>query len=147
ALLLAAPAVWLAVPAYTSLTGTDFTLADALKEGAVLALPAFVLLASVLSALLPARVLSGFNPAQALKGKGVRNPLSGRVRALITFAQFTLSTSLIMVAFAMVLQIDHLNEMDIGFEKNDLLTFDSTYNWYEPEAFDYDALAIELARH
>ncbi|HTQ99045.1 MAG TPA: FtsX-like permease family protein [Candidatus Acidoferrum sp.] len=147
ALLLAIPAIYFALPVYTNLTDTDFTFASALKAGGIWALPLFVLATGALSGLLPALALSRLEPASIIKGVGVRNRFSGWLRSTVTVVQFGFSTGLILLALAIGLQIRHLSTMDLGFDKNDLIVMDSTYNPRAPKEFDYTAMINDLRQH
>jgi putative ABC transport system permease protein len=147
ALLIAAPAVYFALPVYTALTSTDFTLGWALRVGGVWTLPLFVILTGALSGLLPALALSRFDPAATIKGLSLRGRMSGLLRSGVTVVQFGFSTALIILALAISLQIRHLNTMDLGFDKNNLVVLDSTYNIQDADAFDYDAMVNELGQH
>lgn len=147
ALAIAAPAIWLLLPVYTAMTGTDFTFAWALRVGGIWALPLFVIATGALSGLLPAMALSRFEPAAIIKGQGVRGRFSNWVRAGVTVVQFGFSTALIILALAIMLQIRHLNTEEIGFNKNNIVVLDSTYNPQDPDSFDYDAMINELRQH
>lgn len=146
ALLIAAPAIFFLLPVYTAMTNTDFTFGWALRVGGVWALPLFVVATGALSGLLPALALSRLEPAAIIKGPG-RGRFGGWLRAAVTVVQFGFSTALIILAAAILLQIRHLNTMEIGFNKNNLVVLDSTYNAQDPESFDYDAMINELRQH
>ncbi len=144
ALVLVIPSVYFLLPAYANLTNADFTLASALKAGGLWSLPVFVIAAGALSGLLPALALSRFEPATIIKGLGVRGGFSSQLRSLVTVVQFGFSTALILMAAAITLQIRHLNTMEIGFDKNNLIVMDSTYNPRDPTGFDFTAMINEL---
>lgn len=139
ALCLALPFVWFAVPAYTALTGTDFTVADAANGGSVATLVAFVLATGLLSGLFPALSIARHDPATVMKG------VPGAFRRLaygsVTVVQFAFSTALILLAFAITLQIRHLNTMDIGFNKDDLVLLPAV------AASNYAAMTNEMRQH
>jgi putative ABC transport system permease protein len=147
ALVIALPAVYVAIPVYTNLTTTNFTFASALQAGSVGLLTLFVLGTGLLSGLLPALALSRFEPATIIRGTGLRGRLSGTLRAGVTVVQFGFSTALILLAVAINLQIRHLNTMEIGFDKNNLIVLDSTFDQRNPDNFDYDAMVNELRQH
>jgi putative ABC transport system permease protein len=147
ALLIALPAIYFAIPAYTTLTDTGFTLATAMQNNSVLLLVAFVLATGILSGILPAFALSRFEPASIIHGITLRGRISQWARSGVTVIQFGFSTALIIFAVAITLQINFLNTMAIGFNKDNLVVLDSTYSALDPEAFDYDALVNELRQH
>ena len=147
ALLIALPAVYFALPVYTNLTSTGFTIANVLQSGFALVLVAFVLATGLLSGMLPALALSRFEPASIIHGITLRGRRSQWARSGVTVVQFGFSTALIILAIAISLQVNYLNTMDIGFDKNNLVVLDSTYNFRDPEAFNYDALVNDLKQH
>jgi putative ABC transport system permease protein len=146
ALLLALPAIELAIPAYTALTASNFTFASALASSSVAQMILFVVATGVLSGLLPALALARFKPALVIKGAGVQGG-SGRLpRAGVTVVQFGFSTALILLALAIVMQIRHLNTMDIGFDKDNLLVID-TVAQAGIDSVGYEAMVNELREH
>jgi putative ABC transport system permease protein len=147
ALCLALPLVWFAVPAYTALTGTNFTIADAAHGGSIATLVAFVLATGLLSGLFPALSLARHDPATVIKGVAPASELKRLARSGVTVVQFGFSTALILLAVAITLQIRHLNTMDIGFNKDNLVLMASTFNSLSPDAFNYDAMVNELRNH
>src|SRR5690606_32403937 len=108
---------------------------------------AFVVLTGTLAGLLPALVLSRFEPATIVRGVALRGRFSAWLRSGVTVVQFGFSSALIILALAIGLQIEHLNAMDIGFTKDNLVVLDSTYNARDPSSFDYDAMVNDLLAH
>jgi putative ABC transport system permease protein len=147
ALALVLPSVWLALPAYTALTSTNFTAATVAQNGTAWLLLAFVVATGTLSGLVPAIVLSRFEPASIIRGLAMRGRFTAWLRSGVTVVQFGFSTALVILALAIGMQIRYLNTMDIGFNKNNLIVLDSTYNPRDPTSFDYDALVNELLAH
>ncbi|MES2490063.1 MAG: FtsX-like permease family protein [Pseudomonadota bacterium] len=146
ALLLVLPAIELAIPVYTALTAAKFTFASALATSSVAQMTVFVLATGVLSGLLPALALARFKPALVIKGAGVQGRYSNLPRAGVTVVQFGFSTALILLALAIVMQIRHLNTMDIGFDKNNLLVIDTVVT-FGVDRVGYDAMVNELLGH
>ncbi|MES2605687.1 MAG: FtsX-like permease family protein [Pseudomonadota bacterium] len=125
ALVLALPAIELAIPVYTALTAARFTFASVIATSSVAQMVGFVLVTGVLSGLLPALALARFKPALVIKGAGLQGGSSSLPRAGVTVVQFGFSTALILLALAIVMQIRHLSTMDIGFDKDNLLVIDT----------------------
>jgi putative ABC transport system permease protein len=125
ALVLALPAIELAIPVYTALTASNFTFASALATNSIAQMVVFVLATGVLAGLLPAVALARFKPAHVIKGASLQARSSSLPRAGVTVVQFGFSTALILLALAIVMQIRHLNTMDIGFDKDNLLVIDT----------------------
>jgi ABC-type antimicrobial peptide transport system, permease component len=147
ALVLVLPLVWFVLPAYTALTSTNFTVGTIFENGTVWLLAVFVVLTGLLSGLVPALALARFEPASIIRGLPLRGRLSTFLRSGVTVAQFGFSSALILLALAIGLQIRHLNTMDLGFNKANMVVLDSTYNPRDPESFDYDAMINELLQH
>lgn len=145
AFLIALPIIYLAVPVYTNLTNTGFTFSVMMQSKQVAGVLLFVLFTGVVSGLLPAIVLSRFEPAIIIKGLINRSSLSKLARPLVTVVQFGFSTALVILALAISLQIRHLNTMDIGFNKNDLIYLNLNLNTIEDdESANVSAMLNEL---
>ncbi|NKB34476.1 MAG: FtsX-like permease family protein [Pseudomonadales bacterium] len=147
ALLIAIPIVYFAVPIYTALTNTDFTFENIVQTSYAGWIALFVLATGFVSGLFPALSISRYQPAIIIRGIISGNRLSKAMRSGITVVQFTLSTTLILVAIAIGLQINHLGEMELGFNKQNLVILDSTYDQRNPDEFNYDALVNDLEQH
>lgn len=147
ALAIAAPLIYFAIPVYTSLTNTTFTAALLLQTDLVLYLLLFVVFTGLLSGLLPALSLSRFQPATIIKGLGYRGRLSQAARSIITVLQFSFATVLVILAIGISTQVRHLDDMEIGFNRHDLVILDSQFNPRNAEAYNYDALVNDLGQH
>lgn len=147
ALLIALPIVYFAVPIYTNLTNTEFTIAHILQTDYVLWILLFVIGTGFISGLFPSLAISRFQVATIIKGITAKGRISRAARSLITVIQFSLSTTLILVAIAISLQINHLGNMETGFNRNNLVVLDSTFNPRNAEEFNYEALVNDLQQH
>jgi putative ABC transport system permease protein len=146
ALVLVLPAIELAIPVYTALTAAKFTFASVLATSSVAQMMLFVLATGVLSGLLPALALARFKPALVIKGAGLQGRSSSLPRAGVTVVQFGFSTALILLALAIAMQIRHLNTMDIGFEKDNLLVIDTVVQ-AGIDSVGYEAMVNELSEY
>ncbi len=122
AFFIALAAALLVIPAINNLLDIQLT-ASALYNGnmilfLVCALAAVILLAGFY----PAFLLSGFNPAQVLKStlSAQQGGISLR-RGLVVFQFFT-AQALIIVTMVMVSQMSYVNTVDMGFNKEAILT-------------------------
>ncbi len=147
ALLVALPVVYLAIGPYTALTGTAFTFSTMFGSSQVFVIVLFVLLTGFLSGLVPAMRMSRFAPTAAISGKRDGGKSSRLVRSALTVVQFTFAVVLVILAIGISLQVRYLNEVDIGFNRNNLVVLDSMYNPRNPEQFSYDAMVDELRQH
>jgi len=147
ALIITFPLVYFALPVYTSLTNTLFTFSDIFQTKLIIQLLLFVITIGLISGLLPALALSRFQIANIIQGINLKSALSHYLRPLTTVLQFTFSTSLIILAIAISLQINHLRTMDVGFNKNNLVILDSTFTEETADEFNYTAMINELNQH
>ena len=147
ALLAAIPIIYLAIGPYTALTGTDFSFASLFSSSQILLILVFVLLVGFLSGLVPALRMSRFDVAAAINGKRDGGKSSRLLRSFLTVIQFTFAVVLVILAVGINVQVRHLNELDIGFDRHNLVVLDTMYNPRNPEQFSYDALVDELRQH
>ncbi len=147
ALVVALPAIYVAIGPYSALTGTAFTFASMFGSSQVFIIVLFVLVTGFLSGLVPAMRMSRFAPTAAISGKRDGGKSSRLVRSGLTVVQFTFAVVLVILAIGISLQVRYLNEVDIGFNRNNLVVLDSMYNPRNPEQFSYDAMVDELRQH
>ncbi|MGV3592091.1 MAG: FtsX-like permease family protein [Gammaproteobacteria bacterium] len=144
ALFLALPLVYFAVGPYTALTGTSFTLADAANARSLGTLAAFALAAGLLSGLFPALSIARHDPAAIIRGFARAGAAKKLARSGVTVVQFGFSTALILLSVAIALQIRHLNTMDLGFNKDDLVLLSGRLDAQNPDAFNFEGMVNEL---
>lgn len=147
ALLVALPVVFVAIGPYTTLTGTGFTFGSMFGSSQVLVIVLFVLVTGLLSGLIPALRMSRFAPTAAISGKRDGGKTSRLIRSGLTVIQFSFAVVLVILAIGITLQVRYLNEVDIGFNRSNLVVLDSMYNPRNPEQFNYDAMVNELRQH
>ncbi|MDP3518138.1 MAG: ABC transporter permease [Pseudohongiella sp.] len=147
ALVLALPLVFVAIGPYTALTGTAFTFSSMFGSSQILTIILFVLVTGFLSGLVPALRMSRFAPTAAISGKRDGGKSSRLARSALTLVQFTFAVVLVILAIGISLQVRHLNQIDIGFNRYNLVVLDSMYNPRNPEQFNYDAMVNELREH
>lgn len=147
ALLVAMPVIYLAIGPYTALTATAFTFASMFGTASVANIIVFVLLTGFFAGLVPAMRMSQLAPTAAISGKRDGGRASRLVRSVLTVIQFTFAVVLVILAIGISVQVRHLNSIDIGFNRNNLVILDSMYNPRNPEQFNYDALVNDLQQH
>ncbi|MDO9477397.1 MAG: ABC transporter permease, partial [Pseudohongiella sp.] len=147
ALLVALPVVYFSIGPYTALTGTGFTFGSMFGSSQVVIIVFFVLLTGILSGLIPALRMSKFAPTAAISGKRDGGKTSRLIRAGLTVVQFTFAVVLVILAIGITLQVRYLNEIDIGFNRSNLVVLDTMYNPRNPEQFNYDAMVNDLRQH
>lgn len=147
ALLVALPVVYLAISPYTTLTRTAFTFSSMFSSSQISITVLFVMATGLLSGLIPALRMSTFSPTASISGKRDGGKSSRLVRSGLTVIQFSFAVVLVILAIGITLQVRHLNEIDIGFNRSNLVVLDSMYNPRNPEQFNYDAMVNDLRQH
>ncbi|KAB2844949.1 MAG: FtsX-like permease family protein, partial [Melioribacteraceae bacterium] len=85
------------------------------------------LLTGLLSGIYPAVILSRFKPATVLKGSSKLSGKSGLRKAMVVF-QFGVSAFLIISSLVIYKQMSFINQKDLGFNKDQIITFDIRSN-------------------
>jgi ABC-type antimicrobial peptide transport system permease subunit len=121
ALVLALIIVGLALPLFNNISGKSFILHDLFQLKFIISVIAVGLVAGFLSGVYPALYLSSFNPISVLKGESVSGKGNARFRQILVVIQFTLSILIAIAAIFMYLQLKHLQDKDLGFDKENLV--------------------------
>ncbi len=121
ALFIALPIVYFSVPVYTNLTDTAFVFADVWQMERLVWLIIVVALTGVLSGVFPAWILSRFEVASMVKGSASRGRVGRIFRSAMTVFQFSLSSTLVILALGISLLVQYLNDMPIGFNRENLV--------------------------
>jgi putative ABC transport system permease protein len=111
------------LPVFNQLTGKSFLVNDLLTSGHILALLGLFLVTSLFSGLYPAFYLSGFRPMTIFKRNANPNSIFSEQTArngLVVF-QFVISTALIISSIVIYQQIQYANQMDLGFDREQVL--------------------------
>jgi|AntRauTorcE11897_2_1112592.scaffolds.fasta_scaffold00142_3 putative ABC transport system permease protein len=128
AILLGCILVFLAIPFFNELTGKQLTF-DLLQN--IYTLPALFVLTifvAFFSGAYPAIFLASFKPTEVLKGK-ISNSTKGSFfrKVLVTF-QFTLSVILLIGTAIIFLQLQFIQDKDLGFDKENILLLPTNQN-------------------
>ena len=101
------------------------------------------LLMSLIASLYPAWYITSFSPAMVAKG-GFSGSKSGtRLRSLLLGVQFFFSIGLIIVTAFMYLQRDYLVNYDLGYNTQNILTFNVRTN----DSYSYEMVRERLMGH
>ena len=115
-------AVELLLPAFNSLVETNIAL-DFASAGFWFFSIGFVLLMGLLSGSYPAFYLSSFNPVKVLKGDNYGTGAATAIpRKILVTLQFAFSIFLIVGTIVVYLQLQHVKNRPIGFDKDNLIT-------------------------
>lgn len=121
ALVMAVILVGLALPVFNNITGKNFGLSDILRVNYILSVAGTGLLTCILAGVYPAFYLASFNPAAVLKGDQLNGKGNVRFRQILVVVQFTLSILIAVCAIFMYRQLKHLQNKDLGFDKENLV--------------------------
>jgi len=121
------------LPQFNIITGKELSLDFNLEFIASIII--LVILTGFLAGSYPAFYLSRFKPASTLKGK--LTPLTGEVwarKGLVVF-QFSLSVIFILGVFVIRDQMNYLMQKNLGYERDNVITFQIQSNNDKPEVF------------
>jgi putative ABC transport system permease protein len=121
ALLVAYILIGAVLPVFNNISGKSFTLSDLFQLRFILSIIIVGIVAGILSGIYPAFYLSSFKPAAVLKGETMSGKGNGRLRRILVVLQFTLSILIAVAATVMYLQMQHLQNKELGFDKENLL--------------------------
>ncbi|MEX2363794.1 MAG: ABC transporter permease, partial [Balneolaceae bacterium] len=134
----------LSLPLFNELIGKDLSFSlfqNALTIPALLLLTVFV---SLMAGLYPALFLSSYKPADVLKGSiGKSNSGTLFRKGLVTF-QFTISVLLIIGTAIIFLQLKHMQDKELGFDKNSVVILPTKQNLI---AWEFDTFLEQAGSH
>ncbi len=126
ALLLALIIVRVALPYFSRLSGIELSmnfLSDPLLLAALLLL---VAITGLLAGSYPAFYLSAFNPVSVIKGKFFGGKQSKWLRRGLVVFQFFISITLIVGTLVVFRQLSYINNIQLGYDKNNVLILPDT---------------------
>jgi ABC-type antimicrobial peptide transport system permease subunit len=121
ALLLAIIIIGLTLPVFNDISGKNFVLSDLITFRFISGVLAIGLLTGLIAGLYPSFYLASFKPAAVIKGESADGKGGAVLRKILVIVQFTLSILIAVVTIFMFLQLKHLQNKDLGFNKEDLL--------------------------
>lgn len=121
AALISVALIVLLLPVFNQFTGKDLTISSLFSTGNVLLLSGILLALIPLAGFYPSLVLSGFRPASVLKGSFSHSASGALLRKTLVVTQFAISAGLIMATFVMWKQMRHMQDQNLGFDKEHLL--------------------------
>jgi len=121
ALVFALLLIGLFLPLFNNISGKNFILSDLFHFKFIFSVIVVGLVAGLISGIYPAFYLSSFQPVVILKGESVSGKGNGRLRQILVIIQFTLSILIAIAAIFMFRQLKHLQDKDLGFDKENLI--------------------------
>lgn len=142
AFLLSIVFISLAIPWLNDFTGKSVQLSDYATPSAVFIILGFMTLVGVMAGIYPAFIISSFTPALALKGQNGSVKGTG-IRKILVVVQFSISTIMIIATLVTYQQLRFLNERELGYAKDQIVTIG-----YDNAIMEhYDAFYHELTRN
>jgi ABC-type antimicrobial peptide transport system permease subunit len=121
ALALALILIGLSLPVFNNISGKHFILSDLVHINFIASILVVGIITGILAGLYPALYLASFKPATVLKGGSVSEKGNGKLRQVLVIIQFTLSILIAITAVFMYMQLKHLQDADLGFDKENLI--------------------------
>ncbi len=124
AILLAVAILYVLKPYVIQQVGLNFPQSELLTMSDLLIIAALWLSTSLLCGIYPATFISRIAPLKALKDKGGMSA-SGKLRRALVIFQFMASALLIGGTMVIRQQVDHMANVDLGVNKEDILVLDT----------------------
>lgn len=115
--------MWLVLPAFNNLVGKELHL-GLLRPLHLIALITLTLVCGLVSGSYPSLYLSSFNPVFVLKGIKIKTGGATLIRRGLVVLQFSVSIVLIIATAVIYLQVQHVKNRELGFNKAQLLQLD-----------------------
>lgn len=142
ALVFALVIIALLLQPFNTVSGKDFTVADMFTLKHILTYFVVAVVVGAVAGIYPAFYLSSFKAVNILKGEVTKGKKSGNMRRGLVIVQFVLSVFLAVSGIVIYLQMQHMRNMDIGYDKDNLVSiliaedFESRYNAVRGELSD-----------
>jgi len=126
ALIFAVCIAWLLLPYFNQLAGKNIHAGVLFQTKMLMAFVALILVVGLLAGSYPAFVLSAFQPIAVLKGKFAGGFKKSWLRNALVVFQFTISIILIFGTVVIYNQLNYIQNRDIGFDRNRVITINNT---------------------
>jgi putative ABC transport system permease protein len=124
AIVLALAAVEILLPAFDRFLGRPIAFHYLSDWPLTLGIVAIAIVTGLLGGSYPALVLSGFRPAATLKNNSAAQGGSGSLRTVLVVLQFAISIGLGIAALVVFAQITYARNLDLGFDRDNLVVID-----------------------
>ncbi len=123
-IVLGATMAWLASPLLKYISDVPPELPFLSQSNVLVFLGVVAVTMTLFSGFYPALVLAGFNPVRALKNDTTARSVGGvSLRKGLVVLQFTIAQALIIGTIITLSQLDYIRNMDLGFSKDLIYTF------------------------
>jgi ABC-type antimicrobial peptide transport system permease subunit len=121
ALTLAFVLMGLSLPLFNNISGKSFMLSDLFHIKFIISILVVGFVTGIIAGLYPALYLASFKPVAVLKGEPISGKGNGKLRQILVIVQFALSILIAIAAVFMYMQLKHLQDKDLGFDKENLI--------------------------
>ncbi len=142
ALLMSFGIAWVTLQWLNGFTGKHLALDLINNWPLTLVLISFAFVVGLMAGIYPAFVISSFKPALVLKGQQGSVKGKGGIRKILVVAQFAISIVLIVATMVTTQQLGFLNNTNLGFEKDRVVTL----SYYDELGDNYDAFYNEVTK-
>ncbi len=112
----------LGLPMFNELSGKELSFSFLTNWNILISIVGMMLILGVLAGWYPAFVLSSYNPTRVMKSSTSGLGSGFQVRKILIGVQFTIVIALIACSAVMLKQISYIQQKDLGFEKEAILT-------------------------
>jgi putative ABC transport system permease protein len=109
------------LPQFNALVGKEFAIKNLMQFKFVIGMIAVTLVTGIFAGSYPALFLSSFQPAKVLRGAFSRGAKSGFFRKTMVLIQFTLSIFLIIGTGVVYRQMNYMQNMELGYDKEHVI--------------------------
>ncbi|MCP4726947.1 MAG: FtsX-like permease family protein, partial [bacterium] len=120
-MMIAVITVELLLPSFNNFTGKEMALDYMSNTFLIAAMTCITLFVGMVSGIYPALFLSGFKPVVVLKSTLRKGEKSALLRKGLVVLQFSISIILIAGTITAVMQLDYLQNTNLGFEKEEII--------------------------
>ncbi len=118
--------MFFALPFFNELMGKSYELESLINTSFLLGLFILIIAVSFLAGFYPAMVLSGYKPIEVLSGRMQSSNKGVWLRRSLVIFQFVISGGLVLATLVALNQMDYMRNMDLGFDKEQILVLDVT---------------------
>ncbi|MFY0625519.1 MAG: ABC transporter permease [Reichenbachiella sp.] len=113
--------LWFFLDQFNAVSGKEISMDSIASLFLILATIGVTLIVGVLAGAYPSFYLSSFGPIKALKSQVFQGAKASMVRNTLVTIQFTISIALIVCALVVRNQVQYWLEMDLGFNRKDII--------------------------
>ena len=140
ALVFAVGIVYLVIPGFNQISGKSLDFISMFSPVLMIGMFVIIIFVGFLAGSYPAFYLTSFSPAGVLRGKVKKGTRSKGIRSGLVIFQFTISIILIICTLLVYRQIDHLQNINLGFQKENIFILDNARSLNESKRSFIDEL-------